>query len=394
MNRKDGFKNLDLAAEKLIADRLTPSMQIAITRGDELLVNRAYGGWGGDLSIKATSKASEVEYATTDTVYDLASLTKVMSTTQAVMKLFYEGKIDLDAPVTEYLKDFGQAGKEHIRVKDLLTHTSGFAAWEPTYFYAKNPQEELEYLCRKELEYPTGEDRKYSDLGFMTLGFVVENITGMKLNEYFKKEIALPLGLEKTGYIPAGTKEKLKNFNIAPTSFGNYYERLMVDEEKYNYNCSENSDNFKNWREHLIRGEVNDGNGWYAQRGVSGHAGLFGTTEDLSVLSRLMLAGGEYGGVKLYDRKTIDTFTSLQSKFGHGYGFEINIGGKDEGYMGEYADENCFGHTGFTGTVFVADKKRDLSVIILTNKQYLGINEKGYYPGSFVLSRRILESIG
>ncbi len=379
-NRELNYKKLDLEAEKIITDGLTPSMQVAITKGDELIFNKAYGGWGD-------------EEATVDTVYDLASLTKIMSTTQAVMKLFYEGKIDLDDPVEKYLKGFGQNGKSHVKIKDLISHTSGFKAWEPTYFYARNPEEELKYLCEKELEYPTGTDRKYSDLGFMSLGFVLEAITGMKLNDYFAKEIARPLGLEKTGYIKDGTKDDLVDFHIAPTSFGNGYEKLMIDDEKYNYNCAESSKDFHDWRDYLIRGEVNDGNGWYAQRGVSGHAGLFGTAKDLSVIARLMLGGGEYKGVKLYDKKTLDIFTSVQNKFGHGYGFEINIGGKEDGYMGEFSDENSFGHTGFTGTVFVANKRRKQSIIILTNKQYMGINEKGYYPGSFTLSRRIIESI-
>ncbi len=375
--KKYDFTEVDKVAKELIAEGLTPSIQMAVTKGQDLVYNKAHGSWAN-------------EKASVDTIYDLASVTKIMSTTQAAMMLYYQGKLDLEAPVESYLKGYGKNGKSHIKLKDLLTHTAGFKAWEPVYLRATNPEEVLDYLSNKGLDYETGMDRIYSDLGFMSLGFVIEAVAGMKINEFFRENIAKPLALNSTTYLPLYEN---KDFHIAPTSFGNPYEKRMIDDESLEHNCPENSADFKEWREGRIRGTASDCNTHHAQRGISGHAGLFSNTRELSVLTRLMLAGGEYKGVRLYDKKTFDEFTKIQSKFGHGYGFEIGRGSPEGGYMGYYANDDVVGHTGFSGTVFIVDKARDISVIILTNKQYNGLGEDGAYPISSLFSRPLIKAI-
>lgn len=372
------FVEVDKVIKEAIADGVTPTAQVVITKDGDIVYEKAFGKWG------------ENQIATIKTLYDLASVTKALATTQAIMKLDYEGKIDLQAPVTDYIREFGKNGKENVKISDLLTHTSGLTPWQPTYFYANNPEEELDYICNLPLTYPTGTDRRYSDFSFMTLGYVVESITGVKLNDYVEKTIYQPIGMKDTGFVPLKT---MKGQQIAPTSMGNPFEYKMVDEDDFGYRCNEKADDFKKWRHYRLLGEVNDGNAWYAQQGVAGHAGLFSNANDLSRLTRLMLAGGQYNGVRLYNQKTIDTFTALQSSFGHGYGFEINRGGSEKGYMGLYSNDSFFGHSGFTGTQFIVDKGHDISVIILTNKQYKGVNAQGKYPSTFSLSRQVMQAV-
>lgn len=372
------FDRVEEAVLAAIKDEVTPGMQIVVTKGNEIVYDKAFGTLDGKTE------------TTTDTIYDLASVTKVMATTQAIMKLKYEGKIDLNAPVANYIPDFAQNGKEQVKVKDLLTHTSGLTPWKPTYFHAVNPKEELDYICRLPLEYPTGTARKYSDFSFMALGYVVEAITGQTLQEYTEQQIYKPLGMTHTMFTPLKQNTKLP---IAPTSLGNPFEYKMVDDDDFGYKCEENADDFKGWRNYRLVGEANDGNSWYAQQGVAGHAGLFSNAEDLSKLTRLMLSGGHFEGVTLYDAQTVKEFTSVQSDFGHGYGFEIDRGGATSGYMGLYADGDFFGHTGFTGTQFVVDKRNDVSVIILTNKQFFGVNEKGNYKSTWPMARNIMKAV-
>lgn len=372
------FEGVEKIIKEAIADKVTPGMQIVITKGDKIVYSKAFG---------TLDEKTKVE---NDTIYDLASVTKVMATTQAVMKLVAEGKLDLEATVATYLPEFAQNGKEAVKVKELLNHTSGLTPWKPSFFYASNPKEELEYICKLPLEYKTGTARKYSDFSFMTLGYLVEAITGKTLKEYTEEEIFKPLGMKHTVFTPL--KEN-RGYLIAPTSLGNPFEYKMVADDNFGYKCEENADDFKGWRNYRLQGEVNDGNAWYAQQGVAGHAGLFANAEDLSILTRLMLNNGSLGKVTLYDKKIVETFTTVQSDFGHGYGFEINRGGASSGYMGIYADENVFGHTGFTGTQFVVDKRHGISVIILTNKQFFGVNEKGNYKSTWPVARGIMKAI-
>lgn len=382
---KNDLSKIDDLVNENIKNGTFPGGVVLVAKDGKIVYEKAFG----DSQKYDMGKELEKPRKTSvETIYDLASVTKVMATTQAIMKLSYEGKLDVNDKVIKHIPEFGKNGKENVKIKDLLTHTSGLTPWKPTFYYASTPEEELKFICDLPLEYETGTDRKYSDFSFMTLGFIVEAVTGEKLDEYVENEIYKSLGMDDTMYVPLNKNASLKD-RIAATSWGNPYEYKMVDDDNFGYVCEEEAEDFKGWRDYTLIGEVNDGNAWYANKGVAGHAGVFSTASDLSKLGQLILNGGTYNGVTLYDQATVDEFTSIQSKFGHGYGWEINRGGENSGYMGKYANDNVFGHTGFSGTQVIFDKENDLQIISLTNKQNNGVNESGSYPSTFKFSREL-----
>lgn len=241
------------------------------------------------------------------------------------------------------------------------------------------------------LEYKTGSERKYSDFSFIILGFVVEKVTGQKLDDYLEKNIYLPLGMKNTKFNP---KKKGINKNIAATSNGNPFEERMIKDDNFGYKVNERFEDFKNWRNYTLIGEVNDGNSFYANKGVAGHAGLFSNVKDLYILGEVLLNGGIYKGKRIYSKEIVDIFTNIQSPFGHGYGWEINRGGQESGYMGRFSDEYFVGHTGFTGTHVVYDMKNKIQVIILTNKQNYGVDKDTKYKSTWPYAREIMNITG
>ncbi|WP_084820764.1 serine hydrolase [Clostridium sp. C8] len=383
---KENLEKIDSIMSENISNNIIPGGVVLIAKDGEIVYNKAFGDAQKYDMAKLLDNPRKMN---TETIFDLASVTKVMATTQGVMKLSYEGKLDVNNTVATYIPEFAKNGKQNVKVKDLLTHTSGLTPWKPTFFYANNPKEELDFICNLPLEYETGTNRKYSDFSFMTLAFVIEAITNQPLDVYLEENIYKVLDMNDTMFTP---DESLKS-RISATSWGNPYEYRMVEDDNFGYLCEENVEDFKGWRNYTLVGEVNDGNAFYANNGVAGHAGLFSTASDLAILGQAMLNGGEYNGVRLYDKKTLDEFTSIQSNFGHGYGWEINRGGENSGYMGKYATENVFGHTGFTGTQVIFDKENNLQIIILTNKQNLGVNSNGGYSSTFKLSRDIATTV-
>lgn len=368
---------IDKIVEKSITNGITPGAVVLVAKDNKIIKESAYGyaqkyDIGKLLDHPRKMKAK--------TIFDLASVTKVMGTTQGIMKLVNEGKLSVEDKVSAYIPEFAQNGKESVTIADLLTHTSGLTPWEPTYLYANNSEEVLDYINKLPLEYETGTDRRYSDFSFMTLAFVIEKITDQRLDDYLEKNIYKPLKMKNTMFTPP---EQL-NKKIAATSWGNPYEYKMIDDPNFGYFVEEDADFFKVWRDYTLIGEVSDGNSYYANNGVAGHAGLFSSARDLAVLGQTMLNGGSYGKVKLYDEDVINTFAQPQ-RFGQGYGWELN----KEWYMGELHSDSAFGHTGFTGTQVIFDPAYNLQIIVLTNKQNNGQLESGSYPSTGALSKKI-----
>ena len=391
-----------------------PGMVVVAAKDGKVIFEKAYGyaylydADGGTYDNPVYAKTSKPREMKTDTLFDLASLTKAMATTQSVMKLVSEGKLDVKEKVSKYLPGFEQNGKENVTIDQLLTHTSGLPQWEPTYLYCNNKNEQLEYIKKLSLNAEFVEedkDRKsehYSDFGFMTLGFVVEAITNESMDEYAKKNIYEPLGMKHTTYLPLDngfTKE-----DIAATSLGNPYEYKMIDEKDYpdfGYDCTKDQaafEQFNGWRKYTLIGEANDGNAAMGGNGVAGHAGLFSTASDLAILSQAMLNGGEYNGVKLYDKDTIDMFTTQHTDTGKeseefGYCFKL-----DQIWMGDSATIHAYGHDGFTGTTVAIDPDNNLSIIVLTNKMQGGFRKgdgqnPNYYWNSNVMAKQIANAI-
>ena len=183
-------------------NKVVPGAQVLVLKDGKIVLKKAYGvqqafDW---TSGEGVLLENTVPMQTT-TMIDLASCTKISATTQAVMKLVTEGKLDVKEKVATYLPEFGQNGKENVTVEELLTHTSGLPQWRPMFLYCDTKEEVLDYICNTSLMFEPGE-YYYSDLGFLTLGFLVEKVSGQSLDAYVKTNIYEPLGMVKTGYLP------------------------------------------------------------------------------------------------------------------------------------------------------------------------------------------------
>lgn len=284
----------------------------------------------GKLSWSENSTAVDAQR----TIYDVASLSKVVGTTTAIMILYDENKIRLDDPVVSYIPTFGGGDKDKVTIRQLLTHTSGLPAGRDIWRIAQTPLEARALVLSTPLEGRPGAQYIYSDLGADVLGLLIEVVSGEPLDKFLTRRVFEPLGMNETMYRPADSLR----YRIAPTE--------VTPPRGY-----------------PLRGEVHDENA-YALGGVAGHAGLFSTAADLSVFAQMMLNGGEYNGVQIISKPTVELFTSRS--FGHrALGWDTAEG--DYG-SGRYLGPTAYGHTGFTGTSMWIDPEREMFVILLTNR--------------------------
>lgn len=278
--------------------------------------------------------------AAEDTVYDLASVSKLFTALLAVQQI-ERGTLELEATVASYLPEFGAAGKTGVTIRQLLTHTSGFREWLPLYGAATH-EEMLKLIWNETPANPPGTRYLYSDLNLISLQLVLERITGRRLDALLHDEITAPLGMHRTRYNPpASWKPK-----IAATE-----------------------DARKPWSgldRGLVWGEVHDENA-FGLGGVAGHAGVFSCAWDLAVLARTLLNGGTYGRARILSPASVDLlFRDFNTAFPgheHGLGFELY----QHWYMGAMATPRSAGHTGFTGTSLVIDPSTDTFLVLLGN---------------------------
>lgn len=262
------------------------------------------------------------------TMYDLASLTKVVATTAAAMVLVDRGKLRLDEPVVRYLPNFGGGSRDDVTIHDLLTHRSGLPAGRNLSRQGPGPSSARRAVLATTLVSAPGSRTEYSDLGLDVLGFVIEGITREPLDRFVRQALYRPLGMQSTMFRPAPALRA----RIAPTEAP------------------------------VARGEVHDRSA-RALGGVAGHAGLFATAGDLAVFAQVMLDGGVAGNTRLFADSTVRAFTRPGAGW-RALGWETCSGG---GSCGRYLSSRAFGHTGFTGTSMWIDPERDLFVIVLTN---------------------------
>ena len=209
-------KEIDDVINTKISENVFPGAVILATKDGKIVFEKAYGT---TMKYDMGNLNEKQDDVTTDTQYDIASCTKVIATTQAIMKLTFEDKIDIQEKVSTYIPEFAQNGKEDVTVEQLLLHTSGLPQWKAAYLYIEeSPEEMLEYINSQPLIFEVG-SVKYSDLGFQMLGFIIESITNTKLDDYVETEIYEKLGMNNTVYNPLD-KGFEKN-NIAATSWGN-----------------------------------------------------------------------------------------------------------------------------------------------------------------------------
>lgn len=379
LNAAPGLARGIAIADSLVsaaAGTLVPGAVLLVARNGEILHERAYGH--ARLTDAAGRPLAEPHRMTTSTLFDLASVTKVMATTMAVMLLVDRGELALDAPVGRYLPEFRGPRLDSITVRHLLTHSSGLVQWQPLYYQAPTASETYRAILGMPLGWGVGEGRRYSDLGFMLLGYLVERVAGRPLDAFVQEELYRPLGLRATTFSPRA--RGLREF--AATERGNAYERRMVHDSTFGYRYLGDPAAWNGWRDYVLDGEVNDGNAWYAHDGVAGHAGLFSTASELRVLIDLLNERGTHGGRRFLSAAVVDTFLT-RDRHGHYLGWMYP---RD-------MPEGSFAHNGFTGTYVLGIPGHRLSVVLLTNRQHFGTNERGYFADLGPLVRAVSVAI-
>ena len=320
---------LDTILKNGIKNGATPGAVLLVARDGVIVYQKAFGRF---------TYSPHSEKVTLNTIYDLASVTKIAATTVSLMRLYDEGKISLDDPIAKYLPGFAQDGKGRVTIKNLLMHDGGFPPDRPFYRMCRTPEEVVDSLFTTRLVYKTGIDTMvYSDLDFITLGKLVERVTGMPLDKYVKETFYEPLGMNSTTYNPP--KRWLNR--IAPTEY---------DSTLGTY----------------IHGYVHDRNA-RALGGVSGHAGLFSTAHDLAVLMQMILNGGTYNGRRFFSKRTVELFTKRQVN-NYCLGFDNALSPYGRSALGGAFGPNAVGHTGFTGTSVYVYPEKKIIAVLLTNR--------------------------
>jgi CubicO group peptidase (beta-lactamase class C family) len=319
---------VDRIVRKGVSGGAFPGATVAIGHSGFLVLSRGYGRMEWTNSSPVVTPDS--------TIYDLASLTKVIGTTTAAMILYDEGKLPLDAPVKQFIPEFTGGGRDRVTIRLLLTHHSGLPAGRILWRRAKTPEEAKKLILSTPLGCSPGECFTYSDLGADVLGWVIEKASGQSLDQFLATRVFGPLGMSDTYFRPP--KALIKR--IPPTQ----------DESRRGY---------------PLRGEVNDESA-YLLGGVAGSAGLFSTASDLSVFAQMMLNRGEINGLRLISDSTVRLFTTEVAD-GRALGWETvkHIHG-----AGDLMGSHAYGHTGYTGTSLWIDPDRQLFIVILSNRTY------------------------
>ncbi len=368
---------IDSIVNDAIKRHAIPGAVVLVAKDGKLAYERSFGFMGYD----------SIETVYPETIYDLASVTKIMATTISIMKLYDEGRIDLNKSIGYYLPWARGSNKANLTIRNILLHQAGLKGWIPFYketldsIQNQSPSTAIyaslqdsiftvrvadniymrrdwtDTLYKRIIQSPVTKQGVYlySDLDFIFLGNIIETITGKQLNQYVKETFFDPLGLKSVTYNP---RNYFPLENIAPT------EAELI------------------FRKQLIRGDVHDP-GAAMFGGVAGHAGLFSNAYDIAVLSQMLLNGGKMNGITFFKKSTIDLFTAYGSNVSRrGLGFdkpEKNNSTRTEPYPALSASPATFGHTGFTGTCVWIDPTHQLTYIFLSNRVYNNGD-----PGKFV----------
>lgn len=325
------FSKVERIVNNAIDDSAFPGAVVLVEKNGKVIFEKAFGHFTYDKNSPPM---------TLTTLFDLASLTKVISTTNCAMICIDRGLFNLDDRVAKYIPQFAANGKGNITIRNLLVHNSGLPAYKRYYKMYDNAADVLNDIYSTKLEYPTGTKTVYSDLGIITLGKIIEKVTGMTLDKFAKKEIFDPLGMKNTMYNPPGSLKK----HCAPTEYDNY------------------------WRHRQIQGEVHDETASMLG-GVAGHAGLFSTAGDIAKVLQMLLQKGKYNDKQIIKPATVKLFTKRQSdESTRALGWDTKS--KTGSSAGDLFSDDSYGHTGFTGTSVWTDPERKLFVVFLTNRVY------------------------
>ena len=325
------FSRVERIVNDAIDEKAFPGAVVMIWKDSKVFFEKPFGYFTYD------KNSSEVEL---NTIYDLASLTKVLATTTSTMICVDKKLFNLDDKVAKYIPSFSSNGKENVKIKNLLLHNSGLPAWKRYYDKDFSVEEILDDIYSSAIEFEPGTQTLYSDLGMIVLGKVIEKVSGKSLDVFCKEIIFSPLQMNHTYFNPPDSVKE----RIPPTEVDNY------------------------WRMKLIKGEVHDENASLLG-GVSGHAGLFSTAGDIARLLEMIMNKGQLSGDQLIKKETVELFTSKRNSQNErlpGWDIKSEKGSS----AGEKFSEQSFGHTGFTGTSIWIDPSRNLFVVFLTNRVY------------------------
>ncbi|HEX8376631.1 MAG TPA: serine hydrolase [Pedobacter sp.] len=353
------LSRIDAIVEEAIREHATPSAVVMVVKDGSVIFNKAYGAHTYD---------GEKPAAVSD-IYDVASVTKIAATTMATMKLYEQQKIDLNAGIGSYLPDARFSNKAHIPVQDVMLHEAGFVNLDfcsdlrpsdhsrdssvffpvkvaDNYYVRRNYYQDVMWPKMLRSPLPTRGKYVYSDISMYVMKEIVEHQAQKPLDKYVLDEFYRPLGMRTAGFNP---RRRFDKDQIVPTERDNYFRKT------------------------LLQGYVHD-SGASLVDGVSGHAGLFASANDLAILNQMLLNGGTYGGVQYFKPETVELFTSRQSHVSRrGLGFDRSNG---ISYPSKLASADTYGHTGYTGTCVWVDPKHKLVYIFLSNRVYPSASNK------------------
>ena len=327
------FERVDEAVREGIARGLYPGAVVLVGRRDSILYSRGYGHY-------TWSPQSRVPDADS-TLWDIASISKVVATGATALRLVEAGKLNLDAPVRRYLPRFSGGLKNQVTVRMLLNHTSGLKSYVPIYQKARGSrQRAINLLYAQPLLRVPGDSAEYSDLNALFLGLIVEKVTGLPLDRAAAREVFKPLGMTQTMYKPPA---RLRS-RIVPTGI---------------------------WRGQPVPGDVNDQNA-AAFGGVAGHAGVFSTAADLGKFAQVWLRNGLGPEGRWARPETLATFIALGPKTGtRALAWDTpDVHAEEPSIFGTLISTAAYGHTGFTGTELWIDPTHDLFLVFLTNRAF------------------------
>lgn len=357
-----------------------PSLQILIAKDGVIIKNDSYGKtFNDERFVENQTKAPKT---TNETLYDIASNTKMYATVFAIQRLVFLKKLSIHDKITKFFPSFADekkakfTGKAEMTIEHLLTHSSGFPAGRA--YYSRNKvksasdenrkEKVLEEILNTKLINNVGEKVTYSDINFMLLSFIVEEITKKPFDDFLEKEIYSPLNLTRICFAPLS-----KGFSIdeiAATEIG--LDRSKTNESYLGF----------------AQGHVHDPEAFLAMNEVSGHAGLFANAESLAVLAQTMINGGGYGNTKLFSKNTVNIFLSFsQYAPSHSLGWRSQANDVYKWAFSTCASPHSFGHTGWTGTFTMFDVENNLIVIILTNSKHTAHVSGNKYEGDYFLVR-------
>jgi CubicO group peptidase (beta-lactamase class C family) len=321
------FAAVDDAARDAVQSGEIPGVVVLVGRGDDVLLQRAYG-WRRLIPDHAPMA--------TDTIFDIASLTKPFGTTLAVMSLVERGSVKLDAPLGRYLAEFRKPAFAQVTIQRMLTHSAGFPAIPPPGSVKPSTAETVKAFARLSFDYPPGSGTQYSDIGFILLGEMVRRVSGQPLDRYLERTIFKPLGLRDTMFTPPA---KLRD-RIAPTEWANG---------------------------HMLLGEVHDPRARLLG-GVAGHAGLFSTAADLGRLCRMLVDGGALNGTRVFRAATVQSMWTRTADGSGSRALGWDVSSVFARSMLPFFPVESPIHTGFTGTSVMIEPRTGTYVVLLTNR--------------------------